>query len=39
MEFVPQRHGMPAAIAGFRPDTLLAATYSVLRQHLEGGRS
>lgn len=34
--FVPQRHNMPAAIAGFRPDTLLAATYSVLRQHLEG---
>ena len=35
-EFVPQRHGMPAAIAGFRPDTLLAATYSVLRQKLSG---
>jgi hydrogenase expression/formation protein HypD len=35
-DFVPQRHGMPAAIAGFRPDTLLAATYSVLRQKLEG---
>jgi len=34
--FVPERHAMPAAIAGFRPDTLLAATYSVLRQKLEG---
>jgi hydrogenase expression/formation protein HypD len=34
-EFVPQRHGMPAAIAGFRADTLLAATYSVARQHLQ----
>jgi hydrogenase expression/formation protein HypD len=34
--FVPEKHGMPAAIAGFRPDTLLAATYSVLRQRLEG---
>jgi hydrogenase expression/formation protein HypD len=31
-EFVVTRHGMPAAIAGFTPDTLLAATYSVLRQ-------
>ena len=36
-EFVVTRHGMPAAIAGFMPDTLLAATYSVLRQ-LEEGR-
>ena len=35
-KFVPDQHDMPAAIAGFRPDTLLAATYSVLRQHLEG---
>ncbi|HEY5810420.1 MAG TPA: hydrogenase formation protein HypD [Povalibacter sp.] len=34
--FVPEQHGLPTAIAGFRPDTLLAATYSVLRQHLEG---
>src|SRR5512145_13699 len=31
-EFVVTRHQMPAAIAGFTPDTLLAATYSVLRQ-------
>jgi hydrogenase expression/formation protein HypD len=35
-EFVVARHGMPAAIAGFMPDTLLAATYSVLRQYQEG---
>jgi hydrogenase expression/formation protein HypD len=35
-EFVVARHGMPAAIAGFMPDTLLAATYSVLRQFQEG---
>jgi hydrogenase expression/formation protein HypD len=33
-EFVPQRHGIPAALAGFRADTLLAATYSVLCQFL-----
>lgn len=31
-QFVVDRHGLPAAIAGFRPDTLLAAMYSVLRQ-------
>ena len=35
-EFVVARHRMPAAIAGFMPDTLLAATYSVLRQFQEG---
>jgi hydrogenase expression/formation protein HypD len=34
-EFVVARHCMPAAIAGFMPDTLLAATYSVLRQFQE----
>ncbi|HXZ47770.1 MAG TPA: hydrogenase formation protein HypD [Usitatibacter sp.] len=34
--FVPERHGIPSALAGFEPDSLLAATYSVLRQHLEG---
>jgi len=33
--FVPERHGIPAAVAGFTPATLLAALYSVLRQHLE----
>jgi hydrogenase expression/formation protein HypD len=34
-EFVVAKHHMPAAIAGFTPDTLLAATYSVLRQFEE----
>ena len=33
--FVVERHHMPAAVAGFAPDSLLAATYSVLRQHIE----
>jgi hydrogenase expression/formation protein HypD len=32
--FVAERHGIPAAVAGFEPDSLLAALYSVLRQHL-----
>lgn len=36
-EFVASRHGIPAAVAGFRPDTLLQAMVSVLRQ-LEAGR-
>ncbi len=36
-EFVVERHGIPAAVAGFRPDTLLQAMVSVLRQ-LESGR-
>jgi len=35
-EFVVDKHGIPAAVAGFRPDTLLAAMYSVLRQLAEG---
>jgi len=34
--FVPARHGIPAAVAGFDTESLLTATYSVLRQHLEG---
>ena len=34
-EFVVYKHGIPAAVAGFRPDTLLAAMYSVLRQRKE----
>ncbi len=34
--FVPERHGLPAAIGGFSADSLLAALYSVLRQHIEG---
>ena len=33
--FVPDRHRIPAAVAGFTPDSLLAATYSVLRQVIE----
>ena len=32
---VVAKHGIPAAVAGFRPDTLLAAMYSVLRQRAE----
>ena len=31
-QFVVDKHDIPAAVAGFRPDTLLAAMYSVLRQ-------
>ncbi len=34
-QFVVDDHHLPAAVAGFTPDSLLAATYSVLRQHLE----
>ena len=33
--FVTEKHGIPAAVAGFTPDSLLAATYSVLRQVIE----
>lgn len=33
---VVDRHGIPAAVAGFTPVSLLAAVYSVLRQLLEG---
>ncbi len=33
--FVVDQHHIPAAIAGFSPESLLAATYSVLRQWLE----
>jgi len=35
-QFVPERHKLPAAIAGFTPESLLAAIYSTLRQLLEG---
>lgn len=35
-EFVPRDHGLPSAVAGFHPESLLAATYSVLRQVVEG---
>jgi len=34
-QFVVDEHNMPAAVAGFRADTLLAAMYSVLRQLLD----
>lgn len=34
-EFVPRKHGIPAAVAGFTTDSLLAAFYSVLRQVIE----
>jgi hydrogenase expression/formation protein HypD len=34
--FVSERHGIPSAIAGFTADSLLAALYCVLRQHVEG---
>ncbi len=30
--FVAEKHGIPAAVAGFRPDTLLMAMCSVIRQ-------
>lgn len=36
-QFVVDKHRIPAAIAGFRADTLLAAMYSVMRQ-LQSGR-
>jgi hydrogenase expression/formation protein HypD len=34
--FVVAQHQMPAAIAGFAVESLLAAIYSTLRQHCEG---
>ena len=37
-EFVVQQHGIPAAVAGFTAESLLAAMYSTLRQLLEGRR-
>ncbi len=36
-DFVVDKHDIPAAVAGFTPESLLAAMYSVLRQ-LEEGR-
>lgn len=33
--FVVAKHGIPVAVAGFTPESLLAATYSVLRQIVE----
>jgi len=35
-EFVPNDHRLPAAVAGFTAESLLAALYSVLRQLIEG---
>jgi hydrogenase expression/formation protein HypD len=35
-QFVSEAHQMPTAIAGFSPESLLAAMYSVLRQKIEG---
>jgi hydrogenase expression/formation protein HypD len=35
-EFVVRQHGIPAAVAGFKPESLLAAMYSTLRQLIEG---
>lgn len=35
-QFVVDKHRLPAAVAGFSPESLLAAFYSVLRQKLEG---
>jgi hydrogenase expression/formation protein HypD len=37
-QFVVDKHGIPTAVAGFRPDTMLAAMYSVLRQLKDGVR-
>lgn len=34
--FVPEKHRVPAAIAGFTPDSLLQGIHSVLRQILDG---
>jgi hydrogenase expression/formation protein HypD len=34
--FVAEKHKLPAAVAGFEPDSLLAAFYSTLRQFTEG---
>lgn len=34
-QFVAQDHQLPVAVAGFNPESLLAAIYSVVRQHLE----
>lgn len=36
--FVVERHGIPTAVAGFTPVSLLAGMYSVLRQALDGRR-
>ena len=33
--FIPEQYNLPAAVAGFSSESLLAATYSVLRQFIE----
>ncbi|MFQ5644685.1 MAG: hydrogenase formation protein HypD [Thiogranum sp.] len=35
-QFIPEKHGLPCAVAGFTPESLLAAMYSTLRQIREG---
>jgi hydrogenase expression/formation protein HypD len=35
-QFVVDRHHLPTAVAGFLPESLLAAFYSVLRQFVDG---
>jgi len=35
-KFVPEKHALPCAVAGFTPESLLAAMYSTLRQLREG---
>ncbi|MBL3526526.1 MAG: hydrogenase formation protein HypD [gamma proteobacterium endosymbiont of Lamellibrachia anaximandri] len=34
-QFVVDKHHIPSAVAGFTPESLLAATYSVLRQQID----
>ncbi len=34
-QFVVDKHRIPSAVAGFTPESLLAATYSVLRQQID----
>jgi len=33
--FVPEKHRLPTAIAGFHAESLLSGLYSVIRQHIE----
>ena len=35
-KFVVDKHHLPTAVAGFNSESLLAAFYSVIRQHIEG---
>jgi hydrogenase expression/formation protein HypD len=35
-QFVVDDYGLPTAVAGFSPESLLAAFYSILRQRIEG---